>query len=363
MSHDILGEHFAAHGHPAWHGLGITFHESLNATQAVELAGGNYPVTLSKLYAVVDETHIPISNSYAVVRGPLTPAGDREQTEAEKAPAVLGTCSRKFAVMDNLELAALLDPLTEHFPVETFGVLDNGERVFFCLRSQENSEIQGEEIHNYFTVTDTKTPGHTARVFYSPVRVVCQNTLTRGINAASIMVSIRHRRTVRDEFKFYTTLVTRMATERENTLDAFRRMAALPVPSETALAIIADTFPIPTVPEVATAEQILAITQLASDGVKGADAQLARAEAAREHWEQAYERTKELRTTAGTLLERFNDSHPRTAGTLWAVYNACTELSDWRPGRGNIARSVLFGIRAAEKARAYRICLDYIARN
>lgn len=363
MSHNLSGEHFVAQNRPGWHRLGITVTERLCATAAVEVAGGNYELELRQLFADVDGLHVPAPDMYAIVRGAMPPAGDRPQRPEELAPAVLGTCSRKYNVISNLELAAILDPLTERYPVDTFGVLDNGAQVFFCLRAQEDSEVNGEEIHNYFTVTDSKIPGHTARVFYSPVRVVCQNTLTQGVNAATIMFTVRHRRQVRDDFQFHTNLMTRMAGEQEATLEAFRRMASTPIPAPVAKEIIAETFPTPPVPSHATTARIAELARLDGEGIAGAAAQLARAADSHQQWEHRCERIASHRASAGLLLERFNDSHPRSAGTVWAVYNACTELSDWRPGRGNIARSILFGARADEKARAYRVCLDHISRN
>jgi hypothetical protein len=49
-------------------------------------------------------------------------------------------------------------------------------------------------------------------------------------------------------------------------------------------------------------------------------------------------------------MEAFDPANLR--GTVWAAYNAVTEVSDWREGR-NADESALFGSRAQEKSRAF----------
>jgi hypothetical protein len=82
----------------------------------------------------------------------------------------------------------------------------------------------------------------------------------------------------------------------------------------------------------------------------------------RADWQTHCARVDGYRATALALIARFNDEHTRHARTVWAAYNGCVELSDWRNGRG-AAASVLFGPRAEEKARAYSAAIESIGVN
>jgi hypothetical protein len=71
---------------------------------------------------------------------------------------------------------------------------------------------------------------------------------------------------------------------------------------------------------------------------------------AEQRFETLLKKSTELRATAVGQYEGFKPE--ALAGTLWAAYNAVTEVSDWREGK-NAAESSLWGARAAEKGRAY----------
>lgn len=335
------------------------FTEPLSASEATRRAGANitYERRPAFVYGANGEP-IAVPDTYGIGREGLTERPGEELTEAQKNESVLGTCSKTFELIGNMELAAMLDPLTERYPVESVGVLGDGERIFYCLRAPESSDVNGDEIRNYFTVLGTKTPGHRARIFYSPVRVVCYNTLIRGIREASINFEVRHTKGARDEMQFYSALVTQMAREQEETLWTFRRMAATPIAPEATRSFVEGVFALPKEPARSKELDRHDFDRLIAQGVAGAQAKYDNAKSAREAWEKSCERVKEYRKTALELIARNNDLDSRHAGTVWAVYNGCTEVSDWRPGR-NAAESTLFGARAEEKALAYEVAMIF----
>ena len=76
----------------------------------------------------------------------------------------------------------------------------------------------------------------------------------------------------------------------------------------------------------------------------------------------ASDRVLKIREGAQVLYHKFNDEHPQFAGTVWAAYNAATETSDWREGRGSVDYSTVFGPRAQEKVRAFKAALELCTR-
>ncbi len=354
MAHKILGNRFASRTAPAWHGLGVTFHESIDASSAARLAGLDFPIEKCPMTVEYDGESLVVPHTYAVIRGnlPTRPDDDGEL----RNPLVLGTCSEEFEVLDNMEIARMIDPLTERYPVETCGALGHGEQTFFSLLAPESSEVNGETIRNYFTLVDSKIPGARTKVFYSPVRVVCWNTLCRGLREATISFDVRHTRGAREEFQFYAGLMIQMAEEQERTLRLFRRMAASPLDGHHQVRAVDEIFPLPQRPQRVRLMEQHDLAVLAAQNIPGAERQYERAQRAHEAWEQSCIRVQEYRDTARELIRKFNDEHSNSADTVWCIYNACTEVSDWREGRGNVMASVLFGERAAEKARAWDFC-------
>ena len=72
-------------------------------------------------------------------------------------------------------------------------------------------------------------------------------------------------------------------------------------------------------------------------------------------YESARSNTMTTRKEVEALFYKHNDEFPQTANTAWAVYNAAVEHADFRDsgGKGDQWASALFGIRAAEKAKAF----------
>jgi len=63
-------------------------------------------------------------------------------------------------------------------------------------------------------------------------------------------------------------------------------------------------------------------------------------------------RVESIRNGAFDRLLKFNDEHPKVAGTGWAVYNAVVEHEDFRSGPESLYASALWGPRASSKVAA-----------
>lgn len=366
MSHDILGQRFVAReGRPVWHGLGTTFDGPTTPSQAVQLAGADFLVTQRPLYFPRDGEAILIPNQYAIIRGELSEhVGNPDELNLEETGEVfLGLSTDAFEIIQNTEVAAMLDPLAEKYPVETVGCLANGARLFIVLRSTTPAEVGGEEIVNFFTISDTKIPGQRARCFYTPVCTVCQNTLLSAESASTINIRIAHREGAAEEMEFYTKMMIEMATTQENVLAQFTRMTQKKVVGEDLVTAVNTIHPTPSKPRRLVSIDPVLLERMAADNVAGADAQLDRYKTSEMNYEAHVARTNEMRKTTLDLVQKFNDERSAHANTVWALYNAATELADWREGRGKIAESALFGIRAQEKVLAYNVCMDIVDDN
>jgi hypothetical protein len=348
--HEIFGSRFYSRQKAAWHRLGETF--DLDAEVSVVDAVGKTAVGIEIDAAplkYVYEGEAFETDQRAIIRKP---------THDDPEPRVFGFASEHWHVAQYLDYAKALDPLSETFPVETCGVLKGGETLFLALRGDAFAVQSVDEIENYFVCVLSQVPGKGHRVLFTPRRVVCQNTLSLGIRQATINLRIPHTGDPTGTVAFAAQLVTEMTRATEKVQAYFEAMAKTPVGEEGLDRILREAFPEPAMPAKVRLFQNLTPQQLGVMKNSSLNQAIMDAEAAMESWVTSTDRIRQIRDGARVLYSKFNDEHPQFARTVWAAYNAATETSDWREGRGDVDHSVVFGPRAQEKVRAFRVATE-----
>jgi len=344
--HNIFGERFLGRREPAWHGLGQTFDGPITMLEAVGRINAGYVVDKAPLFAKVGNRYVPVGGQIGLVRQP---------TDDDPEYRVLGVASRDdYGLVQNHELARILDPLSEQWPVETVGVLGQGETIFFTLDAGtvRIGRSNREEVRQFFLVSDTKNGRTAGRIAFTPVRVVCQNTLSLGLSAAVARASLRHSAEYADEMRFRVGLMKQMQRIMRETTATFNHMARVVLNPDKAAAIFELSYPYPSMPaKVALAEALTARdrNELGDEYSE----QLLGVDKARETYDFYRGRTEVFRAGAAELFAKINDEHPAIANTPWAAYNAVVECEDYRNGGKGVLASALFGARAVTKARAF----------
>lgn len=340
MSHNLFGDRFLGRREPAWHALGTTFEEPITASQAIEIAGLDYDVFTAPMHADIGGFQIPVGK-VAIVRAP---------TEDDPQFRVLGSAGTNYEVLNNCDIAAILDPLTERWPVETVGALGYGERVFFTLALGE-ADILGDPINEFFLVTEGKTGGESVSIAYTPIRVVCQNTLTLGLARATVRSAVVHSTGARSALRFQVDVMSRLRIARD---EGFRTLTSLATKhvGTHADAIFRAGYPDPKM----SAKASLAAT-IASSRDLDADILLQNGEgrqllSATSLHQYMLDRAANYREACNDCYVRFADEQPQFAGTAYAAYNAVVEVADFAGiGRRGDSTTV-FGNSATIKERA-----------
>jgi phage/plasmid-like protein (TIGR03299 family) len=353
MPASIFGSRFTGRREPAWHGLGTVFEDAPLASEAIVRSGMDYVVAKCPLF--IDTPWGPMNSEageagakFALVRQPV--ADDLE-------PRLFGVCSADYEVVQNTELAAILDPLTKRWPVETAACLGLGETVLVTL-SVGDDDVAGEPIKKYFLLTNSHSGGGSIRGAFTPVRVVCQNTLDAGLAVATMTSTVQHRTGARDAAEFRVNLMAALERASADTMALMRQLAGSRPENdgEVQLAFNA-AYPDPKEPkDLAVLREIGPAVALAALN----DDQRSTLERSRAGYQRAMEQAGLRRDGAWELYVRLNDEFPAIAGTWWACWNAVVEGSDYRESRDAVSasRSVLYGERAAEKHRAFAKCLE-----
>lgn len=350
LAHDIMDEkRFVSYKQIAWHGLGTVFTERITASAAARLAGLDFPIELVPVIVPSRWGEVP-SNAAAIVRGP---------TDTDDQPVVFGMATTSYQIVSNLELAEMLDPLTEAYPVETAGALGNGETVFYCLDAGE-FQVAGEEMRGFFLLTDTRDGASGLDMCYTPVRVRCRNTLRAGLSAARVSARLTHASNLRDDLALRLKIMAEMKTTQERMAAMMGQMAMSRLVTAQVEAILEYAYPTPRKPG-----RVQLLEQLADDDptmlATISPVSSGRFVSASDRYEWLLSRTRQYRLDAALNYQRFNDEQPSLADTPWALYNAVVECEDRRKGSTNpkaapAGQSALFGDRARVKIRAWEAC-------
>jgi hypothetical protein len=348
MSHRIMGQRFIARSKPAWHNIAKRIFgedEVITAREAMQEVASDIDVVRSPLWYRVDGVDVQADNKTAIVRKP---------TSDDPNHLLLGITSESWVASSYPELASALDGLSKSYKVETAGLLEDGGLAFLCFRA-EDWHVKGDEMRSYFAANFSLTPGVGHKVFHSPVRVVCWNTNTMAEGQASINLSIPHSADALQRIQLATRLVSQFHEMKDKARGIFEAFADKQVTAKDVDTIIYAAFTLPNLPpQLRLLKQQLSDTEAETFKRALTPDLLSSLSKAQEQYDRQCETVLRLREAAKESFENFNP--PNLRGTAWAAYNAVTEVSDWREGRG-ADESALFGGRAKEKSRAYEAAM------
>lgn len=169
MPHEVANTNgkpaMAYFGETPWHGLGTELENPATAAEAIEAAGLNYR---AELVPMVTEDGIGVPLRKAVVR-----SDTRE---------VLGVVGNSYVPIQNGQCFSFLDAVAAEGSVRyhTAGALGKGERIWLLAKLPGHIRVKNtEDVTEKFLLLSNSHNGSSAlRVFFTPIRVVCSNTLS-----------------------------------------------------------------------------------------------------------------------------------------------------------------------------------------
>lgn len=170
-------------GETPWHGLGVKVPDDLTPTQMLEAAGLNWSVQKIPAYAKVAGKQVAIGQS-ALVRS----FDDK----------ILDVVSDDWNPVQNEEAFDFFNEFVAAGDMEmhTAGSLKDGQIVWGLAKVKESFELfKGDQIDSYLLFSNFHKYGYSTDVRFTPIRVVCNNTLTLSLNGkVERMAKISHRK-------------------------------------------------------------------------------------------------------------------------------------------------------------------------
>ena len=189
----------------AWHNLGQVFDGPMTVKEALEASRANYKVELRPIVSVSPQMMSAIENKTLTMDMMLDMfIKGKRATVRTDTNSVLGIVSESsYGVVQNEDAFRFVDTLCsgqltdrEHTPViETAGVLGHGERIFVTAKFREDIILDNKgddrvEMNVIFTTSHDGTGG--VNVLISPVRVVCNNTLSMALSNCKGKLFLKH---------------------------------------------------------------------------------------------------------------------------------------------------------------------------
>jgi phage/plasmid-like protein (TIGR03299 family) len=151
-------------GETPWHGLGTRLEEPATASEAITAAGLNYFVQLQSLETT---SQIPVTQRRAVVR-----------TDNK---TVLGVVGNSYQPVQNESCFSFLDEVVADGSLRyhTAGALGQGEKIWMLAKLPGEIHIKNTDdvTERYLLLSNSHDGTSSLRVFFTPIRVVCANTL------------------------------------------------------------------------------------------------------------------------------------------------------------------------------------------
>ena len=300
-------------GQVPWHGLGKEVPADLTPEQMLEAAGLNWEVKKFPSFAILDDNDpdsVIETGHSALVR--------------MKDKKMLDLVSDDWNPVQNAEAFDFFNEfvMAGDMEMHTAGSLKDGQIVWGLAKVKESFELfKGDLIDSYLLFSNFHKYGFSTDVRFTPIRVVCNNTLTLSLNSkVERMAKISHRK------QFVASDVKDMLGIATDKLQKYKEMAQFLGSKKAKTESIVEYF-----------ERIFPMTGTPKEEGK---------------------RSKNANIALSILDTQ--PGHENAQGTWWQPFNAVTFMTDHVVGRSADTRlqSAWYGYNKNLKTKALELAVE-----
>lgn len=313
MSHAVEQMMFV--GKTPWHGLGNVLEDNPTISDAMVAAGLDWEVGLKDLVTAGD--NIPV-NARATYR--------------KSDNSILGVVGPRYTPLQNKDAFDWFQPFIDanECSLHTAGSLHNGQKVWVLAQlNRDNSTIvKNDEVCKFILLSNSHDGTTAIRVGYTPIRVVCANTMAMAHSktSGSKLIRIRHTRSSKTNLDNVRDIMDNINAEFEATAEQFRFLAS----------------------KSFNQKDVTKFVKVMLEVDKTLDADLKT-------------RTKNTIDEIMALIEGPKQSMEGVRGTWWAAYNGYNEYLNYNYGRNTDNRldSLWFGVNANDNMKALKTATEF----
>jgi phage/plasmid-like protein (TIGR03299 family) len=221
--------------------------------------------------------------------------------------SILGVVGPKYKPLQNADAFGWFQPFLEAggAHLTTAGSLCEGRKVWVMAEIGDPLAIvKGDEVRRFVLLSNSHDGTQSVRVGFTPIRVVCANTLAMAhSDATSQLLRMRHTSGLKDVMAEVRDIMQLANSEFEATAEQYRKLAASKVANRNDLR-----------------EYVKRVMMLTDNPKKEG------------------ELTKKSADTYAAILEAFDSGRgsgelKKGKGTWWTAYNAVTEFLSYSRGK------------------------------
>ena len=191
MAHEV--ETMAYAGAVPWHGLGKQVDDTMSPEQMLQAAQIDWTVSKRPAFTTdrpdVWNLNDPTSEA-SFLRCP-----DSYYLVRDSDNKVLSHCGEGYVPFQNAEVMDFFKKFTEagKMTMETAGSLKEGKDIWGLAKLTDKFSIAGkDEVGGYLLLNNSHQVGKAMTVMFTPIRVVCNNTLTMALNMEGSRFRVLH---------------------------------------------------------------------------------------------------------------------------------------------------------------------------
>jgi phage/plasmid-like protein (TIGR03299 family) len=212
----------------AWHGLGKIVDHYPTSAEAIKYAGLDYTVEKRNLFTY--DTENQQADPDTEIKIPEIEIPDFFATVRTDNDTVLGVVGKEYEVVQNIEAFSFFDSIVggDGIGYETAGALGKGERIFITAKLPGYIKVGNDDLTEQYLFLTTSHDGFgSITAAFTPVRVVCNNTLNAALRNCSSSIKIPHRHGVKERLEQAHQLMgitNKLSTELEEIFNQWARM-------------------------------------------------------------------------------------------------------------------------------------------
>jgi len=299
-------------GATPWHGLGEKLEEAPTISEAIEASGLDWEVGTKDL-VTKDFQEVPAKATYR-----------------KSDNAILGVVGPRYVPLQNRDAFDWFQPFIDNgeCSLHTGGSLSDGQKVWVLAQlNRDPSEIvPGDEVQKFILLSNSHDGTTSIRVGYTPIRVVCVNTLAAAHQkGVSQMLRIRHTASSKVNLDNVRDIMDNINMQFEATAEQFRFLASKNFNQHDVRKYV---------------KVLLGCDKTHDDDLKT--------------------RTRNTIRKVMTSIEGPKQDLPGVRGTWWAAYNGFNEYLNYEKGRSNNNRmeSLWFGQAGASNMQALNLATE-----
>lgn len=194
MSYLIKGAPFRYKG-------AVNVEDCKTAEDVMSSAGLNWQVEKANVFAKMKNNFNDFQNSIDGVQVDQFFYGECNNAYAiyrKDLNIPLGIVKGRYTPVQNVDAFSFFnDAIGKNKAIwQTAGYFGLGERIFVSAKLPNNILVNGDPVENYLVFTNSHDGSTGVKILFTPIRVICENTLNAAIANCTSFVSFRHTKSV-----------------------------------------------------------------------------------------------------------------------------------------------------------------------